>query len=43
MEELINPSKFSQVLSVKKEKEGSYRPDWCFVSNTSDDMLQPIN
>ena len=38
VEELINPSKFSQILSVKKVKEGSYR-----LSNTSEDMLQPIN
>ena len=43
MEELINPSKFSQILSVKKEKDGSYRLDRCFDSNTSEDMLQPIN
>ena len=43
MEELINPSKFSQILSVKKEKDGSYRLDRCFPSNTSEDMLQPIN
>ena len=32
MEELINPSKFSQILSVKKIKEGSYRLDRCFAS-----------
>ena len=41
MEELVNPSKKFQILSVKKVKEGSYRLDRCFVSNTSEDMLQP--
>ena len=41
MEELINPSKFSQILSAKKR--GNYRLDRCFASNTSKDMLQPIN
>ena len=41
MEELINPSKFSQILSAKKR--GNYRLDRCFASNTSEDMLQPIN
>ena len=41
MEELINPSKFSQILSAKKR--GNYRLDRCFASNTFEDMLQPIN
>ena len=41
VEELINPSKFSQILSAKKR--GNYRHDRCFASNTSEDMLQPIN
>ena len=41
MEELINQSKFSQILSAKKR--GNYRLDRCFASNTSEDMLQPIN
>ena len=41
VEELINPSKFSQILTAKKG--GNYRLDRCFASNTSEDMLQPIN
>ena len=41
MEELINQSKFSQILSAKKR--GNYRLDRCFASNTFEDMLQPIN
>ena len=41
VEELINPSKISQILSAKKR--GNYRLDRCFASNTSEDMLQPIN
>ena len=39
VEELINPSKFSQILSAKKG--GNYRHDRCFASNTFEDMLQP--
>ena len=27
----------------KKKKNGNYRLDSCFASNTSEDMLQPIN
>ena len=42
VEELINPTKFSQILSAKK-KRGNYRLDRWFASNTSEDMLQPIN
>ena len=37
----MNQSKFSQILSAKKR--GNYRLDRCFASNTSEDMLQPIN
>ena len=44
MEELINPSKFSQILSAKK-KNGAIIDliDASLVSNTYEDMLQPIN
>ena len=45
MEELINPSKFSQILSAKKKKNGAIIDliDASLVSNTYEDMLQPIN
>ena len=44
VEELINPSKFSQILSAKK-KNGAIIDliDASLVSNTYEDMLQPIN
>ena len=43
VEELINPSKFSQILSAKKKGAIIDLIDASLVSNTYEDMLQPIN